>query len=211
VGFQNSATGFDLGVYAARSYSLMRPPSTGRRLICSRERSAAGWSGRGGAESAAAVGPSSVVVPGVLGQDRPQVPFTEDQHPVGDLGPGGEYEPFGIGVRPGAAGRDLHGLDTGAGQDRVEGVGELPGPVADQEPEIGGVIAEVHQEIPDLLRGPRAVRGPAAGVLPRRGARLGQGAQVSDVMSGVAGVVVPNVLKAAVLDIPLPALPGDLF
>jgi hypothetical protein len=48
VGFQNSATGADLGFYAARSYSLMRPPRTGRRLIRSWERSAAGWSGRGG-------------------------------------------------------------------------------------------------------------------------------------------------------------------
>jgi len=47
-GFQNSATGLDLGFYAARSYSLMRPPRTGRRLIRCRERSAAGWSGRGG-------------------------------------------------------------------------------------------------------------------------------------------------------------------
>jgi hypothetical protein len=34
--------------YAARSYSLMRPPRTGRRLISSCERSATGWSGRGG-------------------------------------------------------------------------------------------------------------------------------------------------------------------
>ena len=31
VGFQNSAIGLDLGFYAARSYSLMRPPRTGRR------------------------------------------------------------------------------------------------------------------------------------------------------------------------------------
>jgi hypothetical protein len=48
VGFQNSATAPDLGFYAARSYSLMRPPRTGRRLIRSWERSATGWSGRGG-------------------------------------------------------------------------------------------------------------------------------------------------------------------
>jgi hypothetical protein len=45
---QNSATGLDLGVYAIRSYSLMRAPNTARRLNLSRERSAAGWSGRGG-------------------------------------------------------------------------------------------------------------------------------------------------------------------
>jgi hypothetical protein len=31
--FQNSTTGLDLGFYAARSYSLMRPQRTGRRLI----------------------------------------------------------------------------------------------------------------------------------------------------------------------------------
>ena len=42
VGFQNSATGPDLGFYAARSYSLMRPPRTGRRWIRFRERSATG-------------------------------------------------------------------------------------------------------------------------------------------------------------------------
>jgi hypothetical protein len=73
------------------------------------------------------------------------VSFADDEHPVGDLRPGGEYEAFGIGVRRGASGRDLHGFDTGAGQGRVEGCGELPGPVADEEPEVGGVIAEVHQ------------------------------------------------------------------
>ena len=53
------------------------------RLIRSRERSARGWPGR--AELAAAVGSSSVVVPGLLGYQAAQVPFTEDQHPVGQL------------------------------------------------------------------------------------------------------------------------------
>src|ERR1035438_5930593 len=33
VGFQSPATRLDLVFYAARSYSLMRPPGTGRRLI----------------------------------------------------------------------------------------------------------------------------------------------------------------------------------
>jgi alkanesulfonate monooxygenase SsuD/methylene tetrahydromethanopterin reductase-like flavin-dependent oxidoreductase (luciferase family) len=41
-GFLNSATGDDLGFHAARSYSLMRPPRTARRLIRSRERPAGG-------------------------------------------------------------------------------------------------------------------------------------------------------------------------
>jgi hypothetical protein len=116
-----------------------------------------GWSGRG-AELAAAVGSSSVVVPGVLGEDRPQVLFAEDQHPVIDLGSGGEHEPFGIGVRPRTAGRDLQRFDAGAGQDRVERCGELPGAVADQEPEVRGAVTEVHQKIAGLLGGPRPVR-----------------------------------------------------
>ncbi len=43
--------------------------------------------------------PPSVVVPGIVGQDGPQVSFAENQHPVGDLGPGGEHEPFRISIR----------------------------------------------------------------------------------------------------------------
>jgi integrase len=46
VGCQNCAAGCDLGFQAARSYSLRRPPRTGRRLTRSWERSATGWSGR---------------------------------------------------------------------------------------------------------------------------------------------------------------------
>jgi len=67
------------------------------------------------AELAAAMWPPSVVVGGVLGQDRPQVPLAEDQHAVGDLGPGGEHEPFRITVRTRVAGRDFHRFDTSVG------------------------------------------------------------------------------------------------
>jgi hypothetical protein len=28
------------------------------------------------------------------------MPLAEDKHPVGDLGPGGEHEPFRIGIAP---------------------------------------------------------------------------------------------------------------
>ena len=56
--------------------------------------------GPGRPELAAAVRASSVVVAAVLGENRSQVPFAEDQHPVGDLGPGGEDEPFGVSVGP---------------------------------------------------------------------------------------------------------------
>jgi hypothetical protein len=41
------------------------------------------------------------------------MPLTEDQHPVGDLCPGGEHEPFRVSVRARTSGRDLHGLDIG--------------------------------------------------------------------------------------------------
>jgi len=54
--------------------------------------------GPGRAELAAAMGTSSVVMGLVLGQDGPQVPLAEDQHLVGDLGPGREHEPFRIGI-----------------------------------------------------------------------------------------------------------------
>ena len=60
-------------------------------------------------------------------------------------------------IRSRAARRDLHGFDTGAGQDCVERFGELPGPVADQEPEARGAITQIHQQVADLLDSPPAV------------------------------------------------------
>jgi len=41
---------------------------------------------------------------------------------------------------------------------RVEGAGDLPGAVADQEPEGRGPVTEVPEQVADLLGGPRAVR-----------------------------------------------------
>ena len=54
-------------------------------------------------------------------------------------------------VSHGALGRDLHRFDTSAGQDRVKRRGELPGPVTDQEPQAGGAITQIHQQVADLL------------------------------------------------------------
>ena len=90
------------------------------------------------------MGSPPVVMRLVLGEDRPQMPLAEDEHPVGDLGSDGEHEPFRVSVRARAARRDLHGLDVGVGQDCVERPGELPGPVADQVPEVRSVITQVH-------------------------------------------------------------------
>ena len=112
----------------------------------------------GRAELAAAMGSPPVVMGLVLGQDRPQVPLTEDEHPVGDLCPGGEHEPFRVSVRPRASRRDLHGLDADVRQDCVERPSELPSPVTDQEPEIRSAITQIHQEVAGLLCGPRPVR-----------------------------------------------------
>jgi hypothetical protein len=99
--------------------------------------------GPGRVELAAAVRSSFVVVLGVLRQDRLQVSFAEDQHPVGDPGPGGDHESFGVSVRARASGRNLRCGDAGAGQDRVEGFGKLtverkpPACRADERPLIG--------------------------------------------------------------------------
>src|SRR5581483_3612879 len=91
-------------------------------------------------------------------QDGVQVPLADDQHLVGEFFAGGEHEPFGITVRSRAPRWDLHGLDTGISEYCVEGRGELSGPVPDQEPEGCGAVAQVDQQVADLLGGPRAVR-----------------------------------------------------
>ena len=101
--------------------------------------------------------PLGVVVRGVGGQHAAEVLFPEDQHAVGDLGADGQYEAFGEAVRPGAPRRDLDHLDTRIGQHRVERGSELSGAIADEEPELGGVVAEIHDEVAGLLGGPRPV------------------------------------------------------
>ena len=63
-----------------------------------------------------------------------------DQHPVGDLGPGCAHPALGVSVRCWAARRDLHHLDPSTRQHRIERLGELPGPVPDQEPKPAGAV-----------------------------------------------------------------------
>jgi len=82
----------------------------------------------------------AVIVRDILIQDRAQVPRPGDEQPVGDLGPGCAHPALGISVRPRTARRDLHHLDPGTGQHRVERLGELPGPIPDQEQEPGGAL-----------------------------------------------------------------------
>ena len=98
--------------------------------------------------------PLAVVVGGVPGQDKPQVVFAEDQEAVGGFGSGGADEAFGEAVRSRTSRRDLHGVDADVSQDGVERGGELAGSVADEEPEGGGAVVEVHQQVAGLLGGP---------------------------------------------------------
>jgi len=65
---------------------------------------------------------------------------------------------FGIGVGTRTPGRNPYGVDASAGQDRIKGSSELPGTVADKKLEVRSVVAEVHQQIADLLSGPWPVR-----------------------------------------------------
>ena len=92
------------------------------------------------AELAAAVGPPPGVVGLVPGQDGPQMPFAEDQHPVGDLLAGGEHEPFRMKVRSWAPRRDLHHLDAGIGRMASKAVVNCPARSRDKESEVGGAV-----------------------------------------------------------------------
>ena len=92
-----------------------------------------------------------------MAEDGPQVPLSEDQDAVGELGSGGQDEAFGVAVGSRTAGRDLDHLDACVGQHRVERGGELSGPIADQEPEPLDVLAEVHDEVAGFLGGPGSV------------------------------------------------------
>jgi hypothetical protein len=86
------------------------------------------------------------------------VPFAEDQDAVGEFGSGGQDEAFGEAVRSRASGREPDGVDPGAGEDGVEGGGELAGSVADEESEGGDTVVEVHQQVAGSLCGPGSGR-----------------------------------------------------
>jgi hypothetical protein len=98
--------------------------------------------------------PAAIVVGGVPGKDGSQMSFAEDQDAVGELGSGGEDEAFGEAVRSRTSRWGSHGIDAGAGQDCIKRWGELAGAVADEEPERGGTVVEVHQQVAGLLGGP---------------------------------------------------------
>ena len=63
------------------------------------------------------------VVGAVPGEDAAQMALTEDQDAVGALGSDGQHEAFGEAVCSGTPRRDLHRVDSGVGQDGIEGGG----------------------------------------------------------------------------------------
>ncbi len=85
VGFQKSASCVEWVFYAARSYSLIKPPRTGHRMIRWWRRSATGVGRLRWAKVAGAVGSSTVLVANVLVEHGAQVPPAEDQHTVGEF------------------------------------------------------------------------------------------------------------------------------
>jgi hypothetical protein len=80
-------------------------------------------------------------------------PFVVDQQSVGAFGVDAADEPFRIAVRPGRARRDLDHVDVLGAEDGVEGVGELGVPVADEEAERGGLVAQVREQVAGGLSG----------------------------------------------------------
>src|ERR1041384_7065284 len=76
---------------------------------------------------------SAVVVVGCVAvQHRPQVVFVDDEQSVGGFASDGADEPLGVGVGSWTPWWDLHDLDAGGGEDRVERGGEPTGSVADE-------------------------------------------------------------------------------
>jgi hypothetical protein len=137
---------------------LISPPRIGRRLIRLLIEVGGGMIGAWRDKSQRSMRPPPVVVGRELREDGPQVPLTEDQNAVGELGSDGQYESFSETVRPRTARRNLHDVDVRAGQDSIERGGELAGAVADEEPEGGGAVVEVHQQVAGLLGGPFSTR-----------------------------------------------------
>ena len=80
--------------------------------------------------------------------------WSGDQEVVEAFPAQGADEAFRDRVRPRCPDRGADDPDVGAGEDGVERGGELAVPVADQEPEPVGAVAEVHEQVAGLLGDP---------------------------------------------------------
>ena len=89
--------------------------------------------GEGRALSAGLVRAMAVVVSGVGVEDVPGVGLVPDQQVVEGFASQGCDDPFAVGVHSRSPRRGLHDLGAVGREDRVEGLGVLRVPVADQE------------------------------------------------------------------------------
>jgi hypothetical protein len=121
---------------------------------------------QGSALAESAVRPVTVVVKFVLAKYGRGVALVDDEDAVEELAADGADKAFSDGVGP----RRPHGrpddLDAAAGEDGVEGRGELGVTISDEEPEPPADVVEVHGQVAGQLGQPRPgrVRGDAEDV-----------------------------------------------
>jgi hypothetical protein len=112
------------------------------------------WSGL--AESV--VRPVTVVVKFVLAKYGRGVAPIDDEDAVEEFASDGADEAFGNGVGPGRPHGRPDDLDAVAGEDGVEGRGELGIAIADEELEPPASLVEVHGQVASKLSQPRSGR-----------------------------------------------------
>jgi hypothetical protein len=125
----------------------------------------------------ALVWPVDVDMTGVLVEDGAGMFLVVDQQLVGAFGVDAADEPFRRAVRPGRARMDLDHVDALGADDGVEGIGEFGVPVADEEAERGGSVAQVREQVanPGWFRLRWGGWSPRAGVPVGASVRVGSG------------------------------------
>src|SRR6266567_2066644 len=109
-----------------------------------------------------------------IAHQRLQLPVTNNQHPVEQLTADGADPPFRERVRPRRPYGCAEDPDALGAEDRIEAVGELGVPVADEEPELSDVVPKVHEQVAGLLGYPSLPEcGPGGWRSPSRTARTG--------------------------------------
>src|SRR6185437_2451405 len=95
-----------------------------------------------------------IVIGLVLAQDPPQMALIPDQGAVQELAAASADPAFGDRVHAGRPDVAEHGPDPGIGRDCVEYDGEVRPAVADHELDPVCLVAEIQEEVADLLCGP---------------------------------------------------------
>lgn len=113
-----------------------------------------GWWSQWGSLGEGPVWPVVIEVHFVLGEHSRQVAGVEDQYPVEDLATQAADPALHDRVRARRPDRSLDDTDALAGEHLIERRSELRVPIADQEPEGGDTITQVHHQVPGLLGDP---------------------------------------------------------